>query len=326
MKVNQIFAEKIKNANHIVISTHIMPDADGLGSGLALCMGLRSLGKDAICVNEEPISKRYRYLDEKGMLISFSDYTKLKKKKIDLFIVVDANSPSRIGNSVSTLLERSRQVLYVDHHPSPGAIASIHCIDTKAAATGQIVGNILLSMKIQMTRPMALALYTAITIDTSSFRYPTVNGETHRLLAKLIDVGVVPALAYNKIYGTKKLSHMQLLGKVLSHAQVSRSGQLGWIIVTQKMLDEYKADAEDSYSFINHLLILDKVKIACMFRDHQDLVRVSFRSTGEIDVGIIAEALGGGGHNHSAATTIKGNILQVVPDVIQKLELILKNY
>lgn len=327
MRMVKLFKSLAQGANHIVITTHIHPDADGIGSEIALCYALRSLGKDAICVNEEPLLDRYKYLDPLNKVISYKEYTEQYKNQegIDLFIVTDTNSLARIGSGVGSIVSQAENLLFVDHHPAPKELAAIHCIDTTMAATGELVGSLIESLDVAFTREMALAMYTAILIDTSSFRYPTVTGNTHRLISKLMDTGIEPPEAYNRIYGTKKIPYMQMLGQVLSKTNSTPDGRVAWLSVTEEELERYDVDTEDTHGFINHLLILDNVKVALMFRQIGPQVKISFRSSGEVDVGVMAQALGGGGHNHSAATMLEGELTSTIKKTIPKIELMLKN-
>jgi phosphoesterase RecJ-like protein len=319
------FDKFIENAKNIIVTTHTYPDADGIGSEVALCLALKKLGKKAKCVNEVPLLERYSYLDSENLILGHDEYLeKYGKNKIDLFIVVDTNNPSRIGANMVTLFDKAKNKLFIDHHPCPKPIELIHCIDTSKAATGQIVGEIIEGLGLEFTKSMALPLYTSILIDSSSFRYPTVTGSTHELIGKLLKTGIKPSDAYNSIYGTKQVSHIQMLGAILSKAQVSKSKKVAWITVTNAMIEKYESDVEDTHAFINHLLILEDIKVACMFRDLDGQTKVSFRSAGDVDVGEIAAAFGGGGHNHSAATIINGEYKDVIPETIKKLELMLE--
>ena len=325
MDVIEKFKLLIEKAQNIVITTHLFPDADGIGSQIALCMALRKYGKTAICVNEEALLERYDYLDPDKVVISLERYLQeYKENNIDLFIVADTNSLERIGNRVQDLVTTSGDLLFIDHHPCPKEIAKIHCIDTKAAATGELVGNLIESLGIEFTEQMALPLYTSILIDTSSFRYPTVSGNTHRLISKLMDTGIEPPAAYNYIYGTKKVSYMKLLGEVLTSVESTEDEKIAWLKLNEDELSKFDVDPEDTHSFINHLLILDNIKIACMFRQIGKSVKISLRSAGDIDVGIMAQALGGGGHNHSAATMLEGDLDSVIKLAISKLQMMLE--
>ncbi|MGB0454667.1 MAG: DHH family phosphoesterase [Bacteriovoracaceae bacterium] len=322
--MEKLFKDLVNKSSSIVVTTHLHPDADGIGSQIALSIGLRSLGKNCFCVNEEPLLERYEYMDPDNHVMCFDEYIKQSENsEIDLFIVTDTNNLNRIGQRMGSLVHKAKNLLFIDHHPCPKELAAIHCIDTSTAATGELVGSLLESVDVKFTKEIALPLYTAILIDTSSFRYPSVSGETHRMVAKLLDAGVEPPTAYNSIYGTKKISYMQLLGRILASAQTTEDETIAWMTLNEGDLSEFNVDSEDTLGFINNLLILNKIKVACMFRQEGHNVKISFRSAGDVDVGIIAQALGGGGHNHSAATLIEGKLDDVVGRTIQKLKIML---
>jgi len=329
MEMNEHFKSLIKRVRNIIITTHIQPDADGIGSEIALCLALRQLNKNVICVNEELLLERYHYLDPDNCVLSYQQYNEEPEyedlQQIDLFIVTDTNTLSRIGPKLQTIVPNAKNLLFIDHHPAPKELAAIHCIDTSMAATGELVGNLIKSLEIKFTHTMAYALYTAIIIDTSSFRYPTVTANTHRLIGELMDTGVEPPEAYNKIYGTKELSFMQLLGTVLSRVKSTDDKTVAWLELNEPELEKFHVDPEDTHGLVNYLLILDGIKIACMFRQVGKMVKISFRSAGDIDVGIMAQALGGGGHDHSAATMVEGSLKKVIKEIVPKLQLMLSN-
>lgn len=328
MKSLKKFAAMIKDAEHIVLTTHLHPDADGLGAQIALCHAIRKLNKRCWCVNEEKILGRYHYLDPERTVLSHQEYMKIQEgSSSDLFIVLDTHSLTRVGSKVSKLATQTKgnNILFIDHHPAPSAIRAIHCIDTSRAATGELVTALIEELGIELDRTMALPLYTAILIDTSSFRYPSVTAQTHLLLSKLLATGVRPSEAYNFIYGTKKLSYMQLLGHVLSSAQTALDDQIGWLHLSLDLLNQFQIDPEDTHAFINHLLIMDNLKVACMFREvEKDLVKLSLRSTGDVNVASIAESMGGGGHPHSSAAMIHGELNEVIDSTIAKLAAIIR--
>ena len=324
MNITERFKFMTQKAENIVISTHIFPDADGIGSEIALCLAMRALGKNAICVNEEPLLERYKYLDPQDVIISLNDYNSFyPDAEVDLFIVTDTNSLERIGSGVKAIADKVPNLLFIDHHPCSKKVMNDHCIDTNKAATGELAGDLIKSLDVQLTREMALPLYTAVLIDTSSFRYPTVTGDTHRLIGSLMDTGVRPPHAYNMIYGTKKLTFMKLLGKVLASAHTTKDEKIAWLTLTEDMLEKFHVDTEDTHAFINHLLVLDNIKIAVMFKEIGTTIKVSLRSVGDIDVGLMARSLGGGGHDHSAATIIEGSLESVVKTTIDKLQILL---
>lgn len=332
MTILDNFKSRIQAADKILITTHEFPDADGIGSEISLCLALRELGKTVYCINEEPLLDRYQYLDQDGVVHGIKDFIKSHADfKPELFIVVDTNTKLRVGQNLNRFMSDAVPALYIDHHPCRGRDLSSHCIDVKAAATGQMVGEMIEALGVKFTKKIALPIYTSIIIDTSSFRYPTVSAATHRLVAKLMDTGINPPEAYNGIYGTKRVPHMHLLSRILKTAETTDDESIAWMLLKKEDIDSFKSDIEDTHAFINHLLVLNNIKVAIMFRDDGDAIKVSLRSSGDYDVGLIAQALGGGGHSHSAATIILKNkestdqvirrTVRQVEEAIQKLDL-----
>lgn len=329
MTILDTFKSRIQVAQRILISTHEFPDADGIGSQIALCLALRQLGKESYCVNEEPLLERYHYLDPDRVVHGLNEFEKnFSDFSPDLIIVVDTNTKLRIGKNLNHYLSTSTPTLFIDHHPVRNSNLSEHCIDVTAAATGQIIGEMIEYLGVPFTKKMALPIYTAIIIDTSSFRYPTVSSSTHKLVAQLMDTGINPPEAYNGIYGTKKVPHMHLLGSILNTAATNLDETIAWIILKKEDIERFSSDVEDTHAFINHLLVLNNIKVACMFRDDGNQIKMSLRSSGDYDVGHIALALGGGGHSHSAATIL--NRLpgetneEVISKTIKKIESVLQ--
>lgn len=332
MTILDTFKTRTQVADRILITTHEFPDADGIGSEISLCMALRECGKECFCINEEPLMERYKYLDPQSVVYGFNDFHKAHPGfKPDLVIVVDTNTKIRSGKKICEYIGDNIPVLYIDHHPCRSGDFSDHCIDISSAATGQIIGELIEGLGVKLTKEIALPIYTSIIIDTSSFRYPTVSASTHRLVAKLMDTGINPPEAYNGIYGTKRVHHMHLLASILNTAATNKDETVAWMLLKKEDIDKFAGDVEDTHAFINNLLILNHIKVACMFRDDGKFIKMSLRSSGEFDVGTIAVALGGGGHSHSAATVIErkdgetteaviSRTIKKVEEVLEKLE------
>ncbi len=331
MTILDTFKSRIQAADKILITTHEFPDADGIGSEISLCLALRELGKTAYCVNEESLLDRYQYLDQDHTVMGLKKFQEYHKDfRPDLVIVVDTNTKARIGQNLAKYLDEATTTLFIDHHPCRGRDLSTHCIDVSAAATGQLVGEMIEYIGVKFTKKIALPIYTAIIIDTSSFRYPTVSAATHSLVSKLMATGINPPEAYNGIYGTKKIIHMHLLSKILSSAATNKEETIAWMLLKKEDIDQFKSDIEDTHAFINHLLVLNNIKIAIMFRDDGDQVKMSLRSSGDVDVGLVAQSLGGGGHNHSAATILfreNGETTEaLIKRTVSKVELVLLSF
>ncbi len=331
MTILDTFKSRIQAAQRILITTHEYPDADGIGSEISLCLALRELGKESWCVNEEPLLERYQYLDPDHAVLGHKEFQKKHETfSPDLVIVVDTNTHARTGKHLAGYIDGGKfKVLYIDHHPCRGRDLSNHCIDVTSAATGQMIGEMIEALGVEFSKKIALPIYTAIIIDTSSFRYPTVSASTHRLVAKLMATGINPPEAYNGIYGTKRVHHMHLLGKILETTSTNSDESIAWILLRKQDIDNFAGDVEDTHAFINNLLVLNNIKVAIMFRDDGPVVKMSLRSSGEFDVGTIALSLGGGGHSHSAATLFNKEpgqtTEQIIEKAVKKVEEILKN-
>ena len=318
------FKQLIKKSKTIVITTHVFPDADGIGSQIALSLALKFLGKQVICLNEKELQNRYSYLDKTKTVEGFSKGHKAKLKKFDLFIVVDANSLERIGDNVKEISQSSKDLLFIDHHPTSDEFIALHCIDTASAATGEIVARLINEMKVPFTFEMALALYTSIIIDTSSFQYPTVSPATHETVAKLLSTGISPPHAMKEIYGQTEITFYHFLGKILSKTKTTQSKKVIYVQISLKELEQYSVDPEDTHGIINQMLSFKPAEVLCMFREvDKNITKVSFRSMGKTNVGSIAQALGGGGHSYSAATVINLPMKKSIDHVLDKVELIL---
>lgn len=303
-------AKIILSHKKILCTTHVHPDADGIGSCAALHMALSLKKISCDLLLESDLHPRYQHLLKGVPYKSLSDYPLTEEEikqnilQYDLVIVVDTNKISRVGARLSIGLTEHSKVIYVDHHPCKN-LTEFHYIDQEAAATAEMVGSLLQLMNITFSRAMADALYSAILIDTNVFRYPSVRPNTHKLIAEFLETGIVVTAAYNAFNGTKKLHHVHLLGHILKSCQLNDQQNVAWIWIRESDLMEYQTDLEETHAFINNLLALEGVKVACMFRQDGTRVKISLRSRGEVDVGLLASLWGGGGHSHSAAAVLE---------------------
>ena len=310
----------IHRAKTIALTTHISPDPDGIGSMIALGLGLKSLNKNVNLILEAPLSQKLSYLDTQD-LIKETSKTNLKRK-YDLFIILDANSIHRIGEKTMRIQGNSNETLFIDHHPCPAEVMALHLIDTNFAATGELVADLLEYFKIKLTKEVALALYTAILIDTSNFNYPTMKSRTHHLIGRLIDAGVSPQEAFKKINSGRNLSFIHFIGKVLSRCKTEH--KVVYTTISQKDLKDNNIQLEDSYGVINYLLNLEGAILATLFIELEiSKTKISFRSFENIDVGVIAQLLGGGGHQYASAAIVKLNLQKAKRSTLKKLEIIL---
>jgi phosphoesterase RecJ-like protein len=325
-------SHRILQHDQMILTTHVNPDPDGIGSIVALGRALQQIGKTVHIVIEQPLWHKYRYLDPDQSIKSldkFLDEFLKQPLKGDLeaflLIVVDTHKLTRTGINTGHAFRNMKHVIYIDHHPHNAEDQTEqHFIDAKAAATGEMVATLISTLGVPFDDVMALNLYTSILVDTNVFRYPSVTGNTHRLIADFLDHGIPSHTAYNLINGAKKLTNMHLLGHILKNTQVGPLGLVAWIWIQEIDLRDYNSDLEDTHAYINNLLALEGVRVACMFRQDGPRLKLSLRSHGDIDVGEMAAQIGGGGHSHSAAAVLEipphASRQEFIEDLVQKME------
>ena len=277
-------------ANTITLTTHLIPDPDGIGSMVALGYALQAKRKKVRLLLKKKLYEKYHYLDPRGLIHSISEKDITKSKTFLLFWMQTQSTAWVSESKIQEYSEETFSSIITHVHLNYGFL---NLIDTSYAATGELVADLIDDMDTPLTKEIALALYTAILIDTSSFNYPTIKGRTHRIIAKLLESGISSKEAFQKINSLKDISSIHLLGRVLSRASVS--GQVAFTHVTKKDLDQFNTPLEESFGLINHLIHLNDILVVCLFIElSPKSTKVSFRSFKNIDVGLIAQQLGGG--------------------------------
>ena len=309
------FREFVQDARSVVLSTHVNPDGDALGSQLALAELIRTHGALARIVNHDPVPPPYRFLDPDRSLIERYDPARHDELIRDAthVVVVDTNQSGRLGN-VERMVNSSPAVkIIVDHHPHPGDFASLALIDTEAASTGEIVVRILRELNaLPVTSSMANALYTAIMTDTGSFRFPKTSAATHRIIADLIDMGADPVGTYQSVYEGGPANRLQLLGEVLAGLRLAHEGRVCTLNVTQEMFSRTGTSEIDTDAFVPMTLTVGGVQMGLMFTELSDCIKINVRSKGDVAANELAREFGGGGHRNAAGARVQGASLEHV--------------
>lgn len=323
-KLEEIF----KNNESFLISTHVLPDGDGIGGELAIAGYLKQLGKKIKILNHDQTPAKFRYLDKSSWIevCEVKSEKKLSIKEPDVLVLVDCGDISRIGNVANVVKNFKSRLLVFDHHINNLVKSNEHFIDTKASSIGEMLYRYLSYVDANITFEMAQALYVSILTDTSSFRHSRTTALSHIIAASLIDLGVNPEETYQKIYATDSIAKIRLLGEVLNGINVEADGRFAWSAITKGLRKKYGATDDDPSSFIDLFLLIETVEIAALIReDDNNAIKVSFRSKGEFDVFQIAQELGGGGHNYAAGANMSGSIESVIKNVVEKCKKVLKN-
>ncbi|MHB1420204.1 MAG: DHH family phosphoesterase [Bacillota bacterium] len=306
-------ASVLDAASSVLIASHIFPDGDAIGSTIALALALARQGKKVIAVNGDPVPHMFKYLkgSDKIILPCFVDDVP------EVVVMVDCTDQDRVGDELAEKLRPAKVLINIDHHISNGLFGDYRLIKPEAAATGELIYQLLQRMHVDIDSDIATALYAALATDTGSFRYDNTSAETHRITASLLEKGVDLGQSREYLWERKPLTGLLLLEKVLATLTVTADGTVAWVTLTKEEADGLGAVNEDCEGFIEYPRSVAGVEIGMFFREIEDgLVKVGFRSKRYANVNRLAATFDGGGHLRAAGCTIKGSMDQVVREVV----------
>jgi bifunctional oligoribonuclease and PAP phosphatase NrnA len=311
----------IKKFNKFLITSHINPEGDAIGSQVAMASLLKKLGKESVMLDDSPVPNVLRFM--KGS----EDISKEMPHDFNFQAIIILDSPdlARIGR-VKDFIKKDSVIINIDHHISNVNLGKYNWVEPDFSSAGEMVYDLFKAFKAKIDLDDAIALYTAIMTDTGSFRYSNTVSKTHRIAAELIDIGVKPHEMHTKIYETSSIQDTNLLGESLQTMKLTDDGKVAWLWVTKDMLKKTKASLEGTEGIINFARSIDKVDIAILFRETgtDDRVKVSFRSKGNADVNKLAGVFGGGGHPTASGCTVFGKPEDVERKVIDAAREMLK--
>lgn len=310
----------VETKSTFVLTTHVNPDGDGLGSQVALASFLRGRGKKPFILNHSPLPSYYDFLNRNGDIVQYRrDLHESIVKSADVILMVDTNHPDRVGSVKDVMLASGAAKVIIDHHLDPASFASLAIIDDGCAATGEIVFRFLSTVPgFSFSREIATALYAAIMTDTGSFRFPKTDGDLHRAVGVLIDSGADPVQVYEDIYDRAPISRLHLLGRVLNDLKVTHGGQVAYCTIPRSAFTDTGTSEEDAERFVTYTLGIQGVRIGLMFTELDGVVKVSFRSKGDIWINKLAKEFGGNGHKNAAGARIPGgNLSTILTEVLE---------
>lgn len=303
-------ATQIRKANKILLACHIRPDADALGSLLGLSLGLQRLGKQVQAVSADGVPELYRFLP------AWEQVRTTPESEFDLAIGLDADGSDRLGANEAAVLG-APVTIDLDHHTGPDPFGEIQVVDPSAAATGELVFDLLAELGVPLDQEIATCLLAAILTDTGSFRFSNVTDDTFTKAAALVRAGAHPAPIHEAVYGTRPFAASCLLGRLLSTLERSDDGSIVWGYLSQQDFRETGTTTEATEGFVDQVRQVDGSRVALFLREEANgEVRVSLRSRGDVNVARIAEEFGGGGHIPAAGCTLEGPLLQAVRRVV----------
>ncbi len=304
----------LERHDSILVTGHIDPDGDCIGSMFAIALMLEEMGKKVVCYAPGEISDLFLKLPGASMLAGREEASSFEH---DLVIAVDSPNTARTENFARAC--ENEDVINIDHHPTNEMYGCVNIIDGDAAATTVLVYRFFISAAPEkMTSDIADCLYLGILMDTGGFRFQNVNSEALRVSSDLIGLGARGYdLAHEYIY-MKKFSTLKLLGRVLDSLLLHIDGRAATMEVTLEMLERTGTTLKDSEGFVDYGAALDDVELVALFRENAPgEIRVSLRSRNHYDVSALAEKFGGGGHVRAAGLTLETDIASARETIIK---------
>jgi phosphoesterase RecJ-like protein len=279
---------------------HVHPDGDVLGTLLGLGLALERAGWRVTCAGPDPVPEVLDFLPGAARW----QVWRTAPRRFDTIVLTDCPNDGRTEGLLAASRGPDSQVLNIDHHPDNRRYGTLNWLDPSAAATGEMVFDLLTGLGWPIGREVALNLYTAVHTDTGSFRYSNTTPRTFRIAAALTAEGAEPALVTDRLYQRRAKDALLTLGALLGRVEVSADGRIASLTVPEGAASEDFMAAED---LVTYPRSIGGVKVAILLRaEPGGLVKASLRGKGEIPVNRIAHRFGGGGHENAAGCTLPG--------------------
>ncbi len=308
MKVPENLKDFIRREDRLLILSHINPEGDALGSSIALALSLQGAGKEVQVYNRDGVPGIYSFLPKAEIVSTSIDDSSLSATPA---IILDCNSLERVGLDGKPIPFSA----VVDHHETENSFGDIRWIEPHAPATGLMVYYLIRELGYPITPEIATNLYTAIAIDTGTFRYENTTADTFRAAADLVEHGARPGFVSIKLYESWSRERFSLLRRMLQTLEIidltgedpSRKITIAITCITREMFSQTGTTSADTENFSNFPRMISDVDISAMFRETGDgKWKASLRSKGDVNVAVVASSLGGGGHRNAAGFLMEG--------------------
>lgn len=330
MSIYQQIVNAISAANKIVITAHKSPDGDSIGSSIGLYRFIRKLGKDVIICHPDKSPSFFNWLEDLKEILVFEEAPGKVTEKIseaDLLICLDYNNFTRVGEGMQAVLEKfTKEIILIDHHLHPAPITDLMLSETEVCSTCQLVYEVIgnSDKSSLLDEYIATPLYLGIVTDTGSFRFPSVGPRTHRIVAEMLELGVVNNKVHENTFDNNTIDRLKLRGYATSEKlELIHDSKIAIISLTKKELNRFNYQKGDTEGLVNVALSIEGVKAAVMLTEQEGLIRMSFRGKDNYEVNIIAsEQFDGGGHKYAAG----GSSTLSIEKTIEKLKEQIPNY
>ena len=316
-----MFRRLCGEAKRIVLTTHMNPDGDAIGSEIGLARFLMADDRELHPINGDATPEILAFVDGPPTQIEVYDASTHDAliEGADLVILVDNSAPDRLGRMEEIMARVAGNTLCIDHHPTRDAPWAHNILEVEACATSAMIHELTQGCGWTPDARAAEALYLGLATDTGFFRFNSTNAQAHSAAAELLRLGVDPAAIYRRVYERNSEAYTRLLGHTLTGLQLHAGGAVAAAEVPRALIHSLHAEAEDTSEITTALLAIDGVRVAILFRELADgRVKVSLRSKGDLDVHGLATEFGGGGHRNASGIVMRAGIAEAVQRVTDR--------
>lgn len=307
--------DQLMNRNRFLLMTHVDPDADGIGSMLALGRSLTDAGKTVVLLTPKTLEGPLRNLkgsDRIGQRLH-------PKATCDVAVALDCAEKSRLGD-LADFFDEHNHTLNIDHHETNDAFADVNLIDPAASSTGELVYRILKMGRFSVHSEVASNLFAAIQTDTGSFKYSNTTPAAMRMGAELIEAGARPWDISREVMDGYGVERLKLLELALSTLEFHFHDRLGMMTLRRDMFEQAGAGPTDSERFVDYPRFVHGVQVAAALREiDKDHYKFSLRSDHSVNVARLAATFGGGGHKRAAGFECRGPVDQIKYDFLKRV-------
>lgn len=302
------FVELVRSHQRFLLTSHIRPDCDALGSELGMAGVLEQLGKQVLIVNAHKTPPNLQFIDPNRKLKTLGvDVQLADLDEIEVLLVLDTSAWAQLGDMAMVLRSTKAKKLVLDHHVSEDDLGAEPFKNTQAEATGRLVLEAAGHLGVKVTPEIAAPLFAAIATDTGWFRFGSTTGDTYRFAGELVDAGARPTEIYRELYEQDTLARLQLVGRTLARTQCELDGRLVYTAVFQSDFQGTGAAPSDTEDVVNMTLTVAGTQVAVILVEQPDgKFKVSFRSRSAVDCSRLAEVFAGGGHKAAAGAMVAG--------------------
>lgn len=309
-------AKELRDNKRFLLTTHVNPDGDAIGSLGALALVLEDMGKEVVAYCQDEIPGFLRFLPYSDRIVREIQ----GPDRFDVAVVLDCGELDRIGNAAD-VLQHIEKIIHIDHHSSSDDFGQLNLVRPESSSTAEILYEIIQAIPASLSKEAAENIYTAILTDTGSFRFANTTARALDIAAEMVVLGVAPDKIASEVYDSMSPERLRLLARSLHTLTLRANGRLASMQVSRQMLEETKTTVMDTDGFVNYPRGISTAEMAIFFREMDSgKVNVSLRSRGKLNVAEFARSYNGGGHHNAAAFRADGSLPEVVEKILAAAE------